>query len=257
MSFDLSRRRLFQCACCLPVAGAMSAIPFSALAADPTAPRTTLNADQALDLLRQGNQSFATDSPIRSAVGRQRRLELALSQAPFVVLVSCSDSRVPPELLFGRGLGEMFIVRNAGNTVDTVALGSIEYAISQLGVPLIVVMGHQRCGAVTAAVNVVENNAFYPGAIGEMIEPILPAVLMAKAHGQGDLTENAVRENVRRTVNRLRSAFEPELSKPLSEGKLRVVGAYYGLDDGAVDFFDTEASVQPSTGTVAATASAH
>ena len=224
------------------MAGVATGLPFAAIAADPTTPRTTLNPDQALAVLREGNTSFSTDSPIRSAVGRQRRLELALSQAPFVVLVSCSDSRVPPELLFGRGLGEMFIVRNAGNTVDTTALGSIEYAVSQLGVPLIVVMGHQRCGAVVAAVDVVENNAFYPGAIGSMIEPIVPAVLAAKAEGKGDLIEMSVRRNVRRTVDRLRTASEPTLLNPLAEGKLRIVGAYYSLEDGAVDFFDLERS---------------
>ena len=244
MPLDLSRRRLFQCACCLPVAGmaggALAAMPFRALAADPTTPRTTLNPDQALQLLRDGNSSFNTDSPIRSVTGRARRLELALSQAPFVILVSCSDSRVPPELLFGRGLGEMFIVRNAGNTVDTTALGSIEYGVAALGVPLIVVMGHQRCGAVSAAVDVVEKNAFYPGAIGAMIEPIVPAVLTAKAQDQGDLLDNAVRRNVQRTVDRLRTASEPALLQPLAEGRLRIVGAYYSLEDGAVDFFDTE-----------------
>ncbi|MBB5746875.1 carbonic anhydrase [Brevundimonas variabilis] len=252
MSLDLSRRRLFQCACCLPVAGAaggaFAGMPFRAIAADPTAPRTTLNPDQALELLREGNRSFNTDSPIRSVTGRARRLELALSQAPFVILVSCSDSRVPPELLFGRGLGEMFIVRNAGNTVDTTALGSIEYAVAQLGVPLIVVMGHQRCGAVSAAVSVVEQNAFFPGAIGAMIEPIVPAVLTAKALDQGDLTENAVRRNIQRTVHRLRTASEPLLLDPLADGRLKIVGAYYSLEDGAVDFFDTETAVSPPPG---------
>lgn len=243
MPLDLSRRRLFGCACCLPVAGALggafAGMPFRALASDPTAPRTSLTPDQALAVLQAGNSSFITDSPIRSAIGRARRLELALGQTPFVILVSCSDSRVPPELLFGRGLGELFIVRNAGNTVDTTALGSIEYGVAQLGVPLVVVMGHQRCGAVAAAVNVVENNAFYPGAIGSMIEPILPAVLAARAEDSGDLTDNAVRRNVLRTVNRLRTASEPLLLKPLAEGRLKIVGAYYSLEDGAVDFFDT------------------
>lgn len=243
MPFDISRRRLFQCACCLPVAGAagpaFAGMPFRSVAVDPTAPRTTLTPDEALNVLREGNASFLTDSPIRSVTGRARRLELARNQAPFVILVSCSDSRVPPELLFGRGLGELFIVRNAGNTVDTTALGTIEYGVAQLGVPLIVVMGHQRCGAVSAAVSVVEQNTFFPGAIGAMIEPIIPAVLTAKAQDQGDLTENAVRRNVQRTVDRLRTASEPALLTPLAEGRLKIVGAYYSLEDGSVDFFDT------------------
>ena len=109
--------------------------------------------------------------------GRDRRLEIARGQTPFATLVSCSDSRVPPELLFGRGLGELFIVRNAGNTVDTAALGTIEYGVAALGVPLIVVMGHEKCGAVDAAVKVVTENATFPGSIGRMVEPIVPAVL--------------------------------------------------------------------------------
>jgi carbonic anhydrase len=143
---------------------------------------------------------------------------------------------VPPELLFGRGLGELFIVRNAGNTVDTTALGSIEYGVVELGVPLVVVLGHEKCGAVDAAVKVVKENATFPGAIGQMIEPIVPAVLRAQAQ-PGDLLDNAVRENVRRTVNRLRTS-EALLQEPLRSGKLKIVGARYDLDNGDVDFFD-------------------
>jgi carbonic anhydrase len=199
--------------------------------------KTLLSPDQALELLKDGNRKFLTDSPIRAATGRQRRLDIAQSQAPFAAYVSCSDSRVPPELLFGRGLGELFIIRNAGNTVDTVALGSIEYAVAVLGVPLVVVMGHERCGAVAAAASVVRDNATFPGAIGRMIEPIIPAVL--KAQGRpGDLVENAIRENVRRVVNQLRTASDPLLLDPQRTGKLKVVGAYYDLDTGTVDFFD-------------------
>jgi carbonic anhydrase len=202
-----------------------------------TGPKTTLTPDQAFAALKEGNDKFMTDSPVRSVQGRERRIEIARGQAPFAVLVSCSDSRVPPELLFGRGLGELFIVRNAGNTVDTAALGSIEYAVAELGVPLVLVLGHERCGAVDAAVQVVKNNASFPGAIGQMIEPILPAVIKAQSQ-TGDLLDNAVRENVRRVVNRLRTAAEPILLDPLRAGKLRIVGARYDLDDGDVDFFD-------------------
>jgi carbonic anhydrase len=160
--------------------------------------------DQALAALKEGNDKFITDAPYRSVNDRNRRLEIARGQTPFAVLVSCSDSRVPPELLFGRGLGELFIVRNAGNTVDTTALGSIQYGVAELGVPL-VVLGHEKCGAVDAAVKVVKENATFPGAIGQMVEPIIPAVI--RAQGQpGDLLDNAVRENVRRTVIRLRTS---------------------------------------------------
>jgi carbonic anhydrase len=233
MSSTLSRRTFFGCACC---AAAGLALPRSQASA-ATGPRTTLTPDQALAALKEGNDKFVTDSPVRSVQGRERRLEIARGQTPFAVLVSCSDSRVPPELLFGRGLGELFIVRNAGNTVDTAALGSIQYAVAELGVPLILVLGHERCGAVDAAVQVVKNNASFPGAIGQMIEPIVPAVIKAQSQ-PGDLLDNAVRENVRRVTNRLRTASEPILLEPLRAGKLKIVGARYDLDDGDVDFFD-------------------
>jgi len=198
--------------------------------------KTKLTATQALNLLKRGNANYLTDSPVRAAQGRMRRLAIARSQAPIAVLVSCSDSRVPPELLFGRGLGELFIVRNAGNTVDTTALGSIEYAVAALGVPLVIVMGHERCGAVEAAVNVVQRKAEYPGSIGSMLEPILVPVLKAQTMS-GDLLDNAVRENVRSVVKRLREASEPLLFDALKKGA-RIVGARYDLDDGKVDFFD-------------------
>jgi carbonic anhydrase len=208
------------------------------LAAEGT--RTTLTATQALDRLKQGNADFmANRQPPDPPDHSKRRLELARSQTPFAVLVGCSDSRVPPELLFGAGLGELFIVRNAGNTVDTVALGSIEYGVNVLGAPLVVVLGHERCGAVDAAVAVVEKNATFPGSIGQMVEPIIPAVLRARSGAgelqDGDLLDLAVRENVRRTVMRLRES-EPLLIEPQRAGKLRVVGARYDLEDGKVDF---------------------
>jgi carbonic anhydrase len=204
-----------------------------------------LTPSQALALLKEGNEKFLTDSPIRSVMGRERRLEIARGQAPFAVLVSCSDSRVPPELLFGRGLGELFIVRNAGNTVDDVAMGSIEYAVAELGVPLVVVMGHERCGAVDAAISVVQKNTTFPGSIGQMIEPIVPAVLKAKASmdpakpiDHEALLDASVRQNVLRVVNRLRTA-EAMLLGPIKSGKLKIVGARYDLDDGKVDFFES------------------
>jgi carbonic anhydrase len=164
---------------------------------------------------------------------------------PFAVLVSCSDSPVPPELLFGRGLGELFIVRNAGNTVDTTALGSIECAVAELGVPLVVVMGHERCGAVDAALTIVEKNTTFPGNIGRMVEPIIPAALKAKSTAsanidRAELLDEAVRENVRRVVTRLRTATDPLLLEPLQAGKLKAVGARYDLNDGSVDFFMEE-----------------
>src|SRR3982751_573153 len=251
MASTLSRRSLLGCACCAPMAASL-ALGAGALTPAHAAGKTTdLTADQALQRLKDGNRKFMADTPDQTAAAAQmdnprlnheRRLEIAQGQTPFAVLVSCSDSRVPPELLFGRGLGELFIVRNAGNTVDTTALGSIQYAVAELGVPLVLVMGHERCGAVDAALAVVEKNAAFPGSIGQMLEPIVPAALQAKSTAPAstsreDVLDMAVRENVRRVVTRLRTAAEPIMLEPLKSGKLKVVGARYDLDDGSVDFF--------------------
>lgn len=198
---------------------------------------TDLTPRQALDLLREGNAAFLRGEQTRVLTSAQRRLDLARGQSPFAAYVTCSDSRVPPELLFGRGLGELFIIRNAGNTVDTVALGSIEYAVAQLKTPLVVVMGHESCGAVDAATKVVTENATFPGSIGPMVEPIIPAVLSARDE-PGDLLDNSVRANVRRVVRQLRSQTDPIMLDPQRDGSLWVVGAYYHLDSGEVDFFD-------------------
>lgn len=202
--------------------------------------KSALTPDQALELLKQGNRDFLADRPYQADLSNRRRLELARGQAPFAAYVSCSDSRVPPEVLFGRGLGELFIVRNAGNTIDTTALGSIEFAVGVLGTPLVVVMGHEACGAVKAAMDVVSKNATFPGSIGTMIEPIIPAVLASRGR-PGDATEQAIRANVSRQVERLRTAAEPILLDPQRAGRVKVVGAYYELNTGRVDFFDEPA----------------
>jgi len=204
---------------------------------DPKGELMAMTPDQALERLRDGNRAFLDGKVDQVDLSAARRLALAKGQAPFCAYVSCSDSRVPPELLFGRGLGELFIIRNAGNTVDTVAMGSIEYAVAVLGVPLVVVMGHESCGAVKAAMSVVSDNARFPGVIGNMIEPIIPAVLEAR-NQSGDATEVAVKQNVRRVVRKLREASDPLLIEPQRTGRLKVVGAYYKLDSGEVDFFD-------------------
>lgn len=199
--------------------------------------KSALTPDEALALLIDGNHAFLRDELRVPDLSAARRLSLATGQAPFCAYVTCSDSRVPPELLFGRGLGELFIIRNAGNTVDTVAMGSIEYAVAELGVPLVVVLGHEACGAVKAAMSVVEKNARFPGSIDNMIEPIIPAVLEAR-NQPGDAVENAVKQNVRRVVEVLRKESGPLMLHPQGEGRLKVVGAYYHLDTGRVDFFD-------------------
>ena len=249
MTSTLSRRGFLGCACCAPLAASLTFGAGAFAPAHAAGKKTDLTADQALQLLKEGNRKFIADDPAQASdqdrnarLDHNRRLEIARGQTPFAVLVSCSDSRVPPELLFGRGLGELFIIRNAGNTVDTVALGSIEYAVAELGVPLVLVLGHERCGAVDAALTVVEKNATFPGSIGQMIEPIVPAVLQARSAapantGRDQVLDLAVRENVKRVVTRLRTASEPILLEPQKAGKLKIVGARYDLEEGSVDFF--------------------
>lgn len=197
--------------------------------------RTHLTPQQALARLQAGNDAFLADRLPPQPTNRQRRLAIARTQTPFAVLVSCSDSRVPPEALFGQGLGDMFIVRVAGNSVSQEGLGSIEYAIAELGVPLVVVMGHERCGAVAAAVSVVKDGTSFPGAIGNMVQPILTAAL-ATRDMPGDWLDNAVRRNVVNVVEKLKISGKL-IEDPLESGKLLIVGARYDLDDGKVDFF--------------------
>ena len=189
--------------------------------------------------MKRGNADFLAGTLEASPTDEERRAEIAQEQSPFAVLVGCADSRVAPELLFSVGLGELFTVRNAGNTIDAVALGSVEYGVLVLGAPLILVLGHQRCGAVEAAVAAVREGETFPGNIGALIEPIIPSVVAAVEAGVPDgeeLVDAVVRDNVRRTVERLRSS-EPSLHDALQAGALRVVGAEYSLDEGRVDFF--------------------
>lgn len=229
----MTKRQFMTTACCVATAVGFTA---QAVAEDTHVPVPAgLSPDEALALLKKGNEDFLSDEQAPPAHNRKRRLEIANEQHPFAVLVGCSDSRVSPEVLFGRGLGDLFIVRVAGNTVDLTGLGSIEYAVDHLGVPLIVVMGHERCGAVSAAVAMVKDNAVYDSAIEAMVAPIVPAVLQAQRQS-GDLLDNSVRENVRHVVTRLTTSG-PVIGERLTNGKLKIVGARYDLDDGKVEFF--------------------
>ena len=227
---SLARRNFLGAIGCGCIAGTFAATPV--WAADT--PKTKLTADEALVQLKQGNEDFVNDRGARPAIDRKRRLEIAQGQAPFAVLVGCSDSRVSPELLFGRGLGELFIVRVAGNTVDRTELGSIQYGVAELGCPLVVVLGHERCGAVQAAVKAVTEDTQFPGAIGDMVAPIIPAVLRAQRMA-GDLVANAVKENAKAVARRLRET-DDVLSVPVQAGRVRIVPAYYSLSDGTVEF---------------------
>ena len=233
----LHRRRAIVglCAACAALTGSYTAFPRPARAADPVA-RTTLTPDQALARLMDGNRRFVADDPMQPDIGSHRRHQLAAGQAPYAAVLGCADSRTPPEELFGAGLGEIFTTRVAGNTVAPSILGSLEYSVTVLKVPLILVLGHEKCGAVAAALDVAEHGTALPGALLPMIEPILPAAAAVRGR-PGDTLANAVRENARRVAEKLRQD-EPSLSAPLAAGKLKIVAGYYTLDQGTVELID-------------------
>jgi len=185
--------------------------------------------NQALQLLIEGNKRFAAMNATHPNQGKERRDEVKGGQKPFAVIVGCSDSRIPPEILFDQGIGDVFVIRLAGNIVDDTALGSIEYAVDHLGARLVVVLGHAKCGAVTAATQGGEAH----GHIGSIVQLIIPAVEQARAKS-GDLIDNSIKENARLVAATI-SSSKPILSKMAEDGKIAVVPAYYDIDTGMVE----------------------
>ncbi|MBD1832846.1 carbonic anhydrase [Cyanobacteria bacterium FACHB-472] len=184
--------------------------------------------DEALKRLVEGNKRFVQESRQSPNQSIARLQLVAKGQYPFAAMLSCADSRVPSEIVFDQGLGDLFVVRLAGNVVSPTSLGSLEFATAVLGAQLIVVMGHERCGAVAAAVK----GDPLPGRIGTFVEDIKPAV--AKIKGKpGDPVENAVVANVQYQVELLQET-SVMLAQLIQEGKLKIVGCRYDLDSGEV-----------------------
>jgi len=176
-----------------------------------------ISPDEALGRLKQGNAIFARGGANISLPSMTRVAELSKGQKPFAVIIGCSDSRAAPELIFDCNLGELFVVRVAGSTVSREGLGSIVYAVEHLGAPLVVVLGHTKCGAVGAAVDVATKHAELHGALHEMVLPILPAVLEAEEKHPADLQDAAIRQNVRGIAHRLKVA-DGMLAERIEEG---------------------------------------
>ncbi len=194
-----------------------------------------LTADEALGKLMDGNLRFlANRTTIRETSTPSIREALATGQKPFAIILACSDSRVPPEIIFDQGLGEIFVVRVAGNVPDPVILGSIEYAAEHFNCPLVVVLGHSRCGAVTAAV---ESQGHPHGNIGAIIKKIAPAVKQArkdvKSAGKSDLVESAIDNNIKLVAKSL-PRQSPVIRSLVDAGKVKIIAAKYDLDDGKV-----------------------
>lgn len=199
------------------------------------APPQEVTPEEALGRLKHGNAIFARGGANLMLPSLARVAELSKGQKPFAIIVGCSDSRVAPELVFDCNLGELFVVRVAGSTVGREGLGSIIYAVEHLGSPLIVVLGHTKCGAVGAAVDVATKHAHLHGALHEMVLPILPAVVAAEERHPADLQDAAIRQNVRDVAARLKVA-DGVLAEKLAEGRLKVVSACYDLTTGLVAF---------------------
>lgn len=222
--------------------GAASAITLAAGGAPPAARAaegapTALSPDEALAALKAGNERYASHPELCTVDLAASRAAVAGHQAPWATIISCADSRVPPEVIFGgHGLGELFVARNAGNLVNVSTLGTVEYGAAVLGSPLIVVLAHTACGAVKAACDVVTKNATYPGAIGPMIEPIVPAAIAVR-NDPGDFTNNAAKESAKRTASRL-TAASTLIADLVSTGKVKVAAAIYDLESGVVAYLD-------------------
>ncbi len=196
-----------------------------AMAADPTTP--SVGPDEALSRLKAGNHRFANSKVSAGKPVAARRAETAQAQHPFAVVVACADSRSAPEIIFDQTIGDLFVIRTAGNLVDDYALGSIEYAVSHLGTRLIVVLGHARCGAVKAALG----GDSAPGHINSLVRDIQPAVTAAKGK-EGDALTNAVHANDADVAEKIRK--QAQLGDLASQ--VRVVEGYYDLDTGKVEW---------------------
>jgi len=194
-----------------------------------TVSATAPGPDEALKRLIEGNQRFVAGAAQHPDSSAERRTEVAAGQHPIAIVLCCADSRVGPEVVFDQGLGDIFVLRNAGNILDDHTIGSIEYAVEHLAAPLIVVVGHERCGAVTAAVNGGE----LPGHIHSIVDAIAPAIVSAKAEA-GDKVDNSVRANAVYVAGILRR-IGPIVGEAVQAGKVKVVAARYDLDSGVVE----------------------
>jgi carbonic anhydrase len=200
-------------------------------------------AREALQRLRDGNRRFASDrNTLDSAISRDRRAELADGQEPFAIVLGCSDSRVPAEIVFDQGLGDLFVIRVAGNIVAPSQVGSVEFAAEQFGTRLVVVLGHSNCGAVTATLEELRRPSDRQSRnLRSIVDRVRPSVEALLEHDgsrdRADLLRDAVRANVRVSAGHLRHGSEV-LERLIDTDGLLVVGAEYSLETGLVDFFD-------------------
>lgn len=226
-----SRRNFLKLACGATAGLALSSGALFAAGETPK-PQNVLTPEEALKRLRKGNERYVEGTMKRHDFAAERSA-LAGGQNPFAGILSCADSRIAPEYAFDTGRGDLFVVRVAGNFAEEDGIASFEYAVKFLGTPLLVVLGHEKCGAVDAAIKTVKG-AELPGHLPHLVEHIEPAVKAAMFQ-PGDLLNNAIRENIRLNVENLKTA-SPILSQYVEEKKIKVVGAIYKLDDGHIEW---------------------
>lgn len=219
---------------CAKSSGSNTADKAAATTPPPSQPTVT-NPDQALARLKEGAARFASGGMLRPDQSLTYRTALAKGQHPFAVILSCADSRVPPEIVFDQGLGDLFVSRTAGQVVDHAVLGSVQYGVAELKIPLLVVLGHEKCGAVKATVEAVEKKSAPLGNdIDDIVAAIKPAVERAVTDKASDLIDASVRNNVANVVAGL--GTKSVLSAAVAAGSLHIVGARYDLDAGTVEF---------------------
>jgi carbonic anhydrase len=226
--FNLSRRNTLKFVAGAIGTGILAARAGAELAApEPAIAQNDITPDAAVQKLMEGNKRFVEKRRVFPNQDFARVTQVAPSQAPFAAILGCADSRFPSEMIFDQGIGDLFVCRVAGNVATPEEIGSLEFSVVVLGVKVILVLGHERCGAVKAAIEGGE----LPGQIGSLTKAIKPAVDRSKDQA-GDKVENAVKENVRLQIENLKKSAV--ITQLIQEGKLKVVGGYYDLDTGAV-----------------------
>lgn len=214
----------------LAIPGGLKAAP----PATPPRPQNVISSEAALERLLKGNARYVSgDMKIHDFVAE--RPALVAGQNPFAGILSCADSRIAPEYAFDTGRGDLFVCRVAGNFANADTIASFEFGVAVLGVPLIVVLGHESCGAIDSTIKAVNDGAKFPGHIPSLVKALTPAVKAAQKQTPANLLKAATKENVLLTVEKLKSA-SPVLDKALAQNRLRVVGGVYNLATGHVDW---------------------
>ncbi len=225
--FHFSRRNLIKFGAALGTTVLAGKVGSELVAPAPAVAQNNMTPEQALQRLMDGNQRFVNQKRQSPHQTLSRLTEVAKEQKPFAAILGCADSRFPTEIIFDQGLGDLFVCRIAGNLATSEEIGSLEFGTLVLGSKVLMVIGHERCGAVDACIK----GAQVPGQIASLIDAIKPAVEATK-NSAGDRLENAIKANVMQQVEKLKSS--PIISQLINEGKLTVVGGYYDLDTGAV-----------------------